>query len=53
METMSPLNKARNASKLAKMGKEEWKDSLHLNDKFLISLMFTAKQKSTSLKISC
>ena len=48
---MTPLNKARTALQLAKMEKEEWKDSLHLNDKFLIRLMFTAKQKSTSLKI--
>lgn len=49
---MTPLNKAKNALKLvAKMDKEEWKDSLRLNDKFLIRLMFTAKQKSTSLKI--
>lgn len=49
---MTPLNKAKNTLKLvAKMDKEEWKDSLHLNDKFLIRLMFTAKQKSTSLKI--
>ena len=53
METMSPLNKPRNDLKLAKMEKAEWKDSLHLNDMFLISLMFTAKQKSTSSKISC
>lgn len=48
---MAPLNKAKNLWKLAKMEKEGWKNSLHLNDKFLIRLMFTAKQKSTNPKI--
>lgn len=48
---MTSLNKAKNTWKLAKMAKEGWKDSLHLNDKFLIRFMFTAKQKSTSSKI--